>query len=264
MASTDLYRYSSLERRAPYSSLAPFYDRIMAHVGYHSWLRLVRDIFSRYLSCEHPSILEIGGGTGTLGRLLVDEAYEYIGSDRSLAMSHEASKQGIPFVCADGRHIPFKRHFDMVMFLYDGINYLLDIADYTRLCSEAYQCLRPGGLLLFDVTTETNSLRHFVDFLDFEDYDDGAYVRHSYYETSSRLQFNDFTIFCRSSRPSSEQLFEKHREHHVQKVLSVPEIVAAVPADLFSNIGIWDGFSLKKYSSRSERIHFLYRKNSVL
>jgi SAM-dependent methyltransferase len=232
----------------------------MAHVEYRSWLKLIKDILNSRLPSASPSILEIGGGTGAMGRLLLDENFEYQGSDKSSGMCAQALAKEVPFACADGLHLPFKKRFDMALFLYDGINYLLNPHDYTQLCTEVHACLRPKGLFLFDVTTETNSMMHFLDFLDFEDYGDCAYIRHSYFEQSSTLQFNDFTIFSRTHRDAHPDLFEKHQEQHVQKVLPVAEISKSIPDNLFSIIGIWDGFSFRKYSSRSKRIHFLCRK----
>jgi SAM-dependent methyltransferase len=233
----------------------------MAHVDYPSWQRLIRDIINAYLPDSRPSILEIGGGTGILGRLLLDNGFDYSGSDMSCSMCLEAVKKGVPFVCADGRNIPFKTGFDMVLFLYDGINYLLKPEDYTVFCIEACRCLCSGGLLLFDVTTKTNSTKYFFNLLDFDDFGDSAYVRHCHYEQFSGLQMNDFTVFCRSPHHPDQPLYEKFLEHHVQKVLPVSEIIKAIPKDLFTVTGIWDGFSFRRYSSRSERIHFLCRKN---
>jgi len=231
----------------------------MAHVEYRSWLRLIKTIAARYLGTSSVSIVEVGGGTAALGRMLRAGGFTYRGSDFSFAMCREALKKGLSFFCADARHLPLKTTFDFIVFLYDGINYLLEDDDYALFFGEACRCLRPGGLLLFDVTTEANSLKHFYDFLDHEDFGDYSYVRHSYYEPKSQNQYNDFTIFLRDNN-NPRLLFEKRVERHVQRVLSVGDIRRLIPEALFAVVGVWDSFSFKRYAPRSERIHFLLRK----
>ncbi len=43
-------------------------------------------------------------------------------------MSQEAVKKNIPYFCADARLLPVKKQFDVVLFLYDGINYLQTVS----------------------------------------------------------------------------------------------------------------------------------------
>jgi len=243
-----------------YKSLAPLYDRLMSHVEYDQWLALIQRITEKYIDIRSPSILEIGGGTGVLGSMLAKYGFNYTGSDLSFSMCRESQRRNLPVFCADARIMPVKRTFDLIIFLYDGINYLQSAAEYNRAFNEVARILIPGGLFLFDITTEANSMRHFTDYLDFDDYGDYCFVRHSYYNEETTTQHNDFTIFSESSHIPG--LYEKSKEKHVQKVFPVKYIEEAIPRSLLGVVGIWDGFTFKKYSSRSERIHFLLRKNS--
>lgn len=247
-----------LNKESSYSSLASVYDRLMSHVEYDEWADLINKISRRYIKKKKISIFEIGGGTGSLAKLLIHSGYNYYGSDLSPHMCREAAQKKIPFFCADCRALPLKKSFDLVIFLYDGINYLPRLDHYSILFDQVYQCLNPGGYFLFDITTETNSIRHFFEYLDFEEYSDYSMVRHSYYDEEKTLQYNDFTIFKLTDE--KPDLYEKISERHIQKVLPPKLIEDAVPRNLFKIIGIWDGFSERKYSIRSERIHFLLKK----
>jgi SAM-dependent methyltransferase len=233
----------------------------MNHVQYHEWSMLIRRIVSRYALTTTPSLLEIGSGTGVLGSLLAGEGYRIQCSDRSFGMCQIAQQRCAPVVVADGCALPFKNRYDMVIFLYDGINYLLTPQEYSRLFASVAQCLVPGGLFLFDITTHANSMRYFTDLYDYENLDDCFYARHSYYNAEARLQYNDFTIFV--PHPQHPTLFEKHDEHHIQRVFPVTQIQQCIPDDHFETIGIWDSFSFKRFSASSERIHFLLRKKRV-
>jgi predicted TPR repeat methyltransferase len=246
-----------------YGALAPLYDRIMAHVGYHQWLSLIDHVVAGYARTHHPSVFEIGGGTGVLGRLCVDAGMPYRGSELSMSMCRQAARRGLPFFCADARNLPLKRdiRFDVILFLYDGINYLMTASDYRQVFSQAHEHLACGGLFLFDITTLHNSRKNFNEYVDADDLGDSFYFRHSYFDAASSIQHNDFTIF--SATPSQPGLFEKSRECHRQKVLSVGDVRDCIPGTLFQTIGIWDNFSLRKYTARSERVHFLLRKKEA-
>jgi SAM-dependent methyltransferase len=241
-----------------YAALAPLYDRIMSHVEYGAWVRLINRVAADHLPPDRRAVLEVGGGTGVLGAQLARAGFRYHGSDRSRAMCAQARCRGLPFFCADARFLPLKRRFDILLFLYDGINYFLDMSDYDRFLRQAHSVLADGGLLLFDVTTEANSLTHFRDYLDFDDFGHAAYVRHSYYDSALRMQYNDFTIFVRAN--SAADLFSRHTEHHAQMVPPVIDIVKAIPEELFEVVGVWDGFTTRRYSSRSTRVHFLLKR----
>lgn len=243
-----------------YHALAPVYDRVMSHVEYDEWLELIKRIIKKHIRKKNPSIFEVGGGTGSLGEMLIQNGYRYFGSDLNRNMCKEARLKNLPVFCADCRAIPLKKPFDLIIFLYDGINYLLSIDDYRILFDQVYQSLSPGGCFLFDITTETNSVRHFFEYLDFEEYDVYSLVRHSYFEQNDSLQFNDFTIFKRVR--NNPPLYEKLSERHVQKILPPRIIEKNIPENKFKILGIWDGFTERKYSIRSERIHFLLKKTA--
>lgn len=240
-----------------YQALAPIYDRMMNHVEYDEWALLIKKILKKYSTAIKPSVLELGGGTALLAQSLEKLNVSYFGSDLSFSMCQQAQKKSFPFFCCDCRHIAVKKKFDLIIFLYDGINYLQTLQEYSQLFNEVHYCLQDNGLFLFDITTETNSLRHFYDFLDFEDFGDSSYVRHSYYDPECCIQFNDFTIF---QKFKDNDLFQKFSELHIQKVFPAKSIEEQIPPSKFKIIGIWDDISFRKCSAKSERIHFLIKK----
>lgn len=240
-----------------YRQLADIYDELMLHVSYEDWVDLIGRIKKKYIRKDSVSLLEIGGGTGSLGNLLLSEGYRYHGSDISYDMCFQAIKKEIPFVCCDARAIPFKNMFDLIVFLYDGINYCMEIAEFKKVFNSVYDTLLPKGFFLFDITTEFNSKSYFNDFVDYEEFDDATYIRHSYYDSVKKIQHTDFTIF---SRDEEDEKFCRGYDFHIQRIYSVDDIVNAIPKDRFSVVGIWDDFSFEKYHGKSERIHFLLQR----
>ena len=251
-----------------YCALAPIYDTIMSHVEYDQWVLYIEKILDDYGETGAARIFEIGGGTGLLGSKLRAEGYRYTGSDRSFFMCRQAMKRGLPFFSADARSLPLKNtvSFDMVIFLYDGINYLQTINAYPLVFEQVHRHLNRGGLFLFDITTIANSQENFSEFLDAGDFDGHFYFRRSYFHAVDSMQYNDFTIFKQIQNdprsPDNACLYQKAFEHHAQKVFHVKTIKAAVPGNLFDIIGIWDNFSFKRYSPGSQRVHFLLKKKS--
>jgi Predicted methyltransferase (contains TPR repeat) len=251
-----------------YSALAPIYDRIMSHVEYDQWVLYIKNILAQYGEAPAPHIFEIGGGTGLLGLKLAAEGFAYTGSDLSFSMCRQARLRGMPFFAADACFLPLKKKavFDSIIFLYDGINYLPTIDVYPAVFEQIHAHLNPRGLFLFDITTIANSLENFSEFLDAGNIDGHFYFRRSYFHDIESMQYNDFTIFKQiPNGPHSADgayLYQKSFEHHAQKVFHVKTIKAAVPEELFDIVGIWDSFSFKRYSSGSERVHFLLKKKS--
>lgn len=262
-----------------YSALAPIYDRLMAHVGYYRWHVLIEQVVQRYCETRRPSIFEIGAGTGVLGERLLSAGFPYLGSDLSFPMCRQARTRLARILCADGRCLPLKDNvrFDIILFLYDGINYFMKKEEYEEMFEQAYGHLNRGGLFLFDVTTVFNSVNNFNEYVDADDFGDFFYFRHSYFNSSKSTQYNDFTIFRRLDvgRPANGAagaamlrdgtcaLYEKSMERHEQKVFPVKIVRDYVPRNLFDILGIWDNFSFKKHTARAERVHFLLRKKDA-
>ncbi|MCX7726172.1 MAG: class I SAM-dependent methyltransferase [Chitinispirillaceae bacterium] len=244
-----------------YSIIAQFYDILMAHVNYYKWIRLIENVIKKYIKREKIIIFEIGGGTGILAKMLKEKGYSYFGSDLSFEMCKESMKKGVPFLCADGRALPIKKEYDLVIFLYDGINYLQTLTEYTQLFFSVYKCLRKDGFFLFDITTHTNSYKFFRDSYFSYEIDNITIIRHSYYIETKSLQVNEFCIFYPvENRNNEEMYYVKKKEVHYQKLFEADQIISAIPLSHFKISGVWDGFSMKKFKPSSERIHFLLQK----
>jgi ubiquinone/menaquinone biosynthesis C-methylase UbiE len=244
-----------------YNILAEYYDTIMNHVNYFEWY----DLIARIIKCNSlkkpVSILEIGGGTGTLGDMLSKKRnIHYFGSDLCYNMAYMASKKKLPCFCADGRFLPVKKKFEMVIFLYDGINYLPTLSDYRKLFYSVATCLHPNGLFLFDITTRQNSITYFFDLYDYQEIKGTSVIRHSYYHPNNYLQKNDFFFF--SPVKGHSNLFTKQIESHSQKIFKPEQIKTVIPESIFTCRGIWDNFSMNTFNENSERVHFLLQKKS--
>jgi SAM-dependent methyltransferase len=239
-----------------YGALAQIYDKAMLYVPYDSWFSLISKICRQNALGKGAKILEIGGGTGTLGKKLADNGFSYLGSDISFEMAKVARDKGLNFLCADCKNLPFNAQFDLLLFLFDGINYIFEADGFTQTFEEAHRVLSKGGLFLFDITTQTNSKTNFSSYREALAEEDFTYIRESYYDDENNIQHNEFDIFLK--RPDGN--YGRFKELHSQKVRKAEEVTALIPGNLFEILGIWGDYGQKKYTQRSERVHFLLRK----
>jgi hypothetical protein len=140
--------------------------------------------------------------------------------------------------------------------VYDAFNYLMTEEDATRCLSEARRVLAPGGLCIFDVTTEANSRRHFEDMLDFGELEGCTYVRESRFDREAGLQRNDFTFFV-EREPG---LFARHKESHQQRIYRLSRLRAMARKAGLEFEGCFEGFTFRPGSESSERVHLVLRR----
>ncbi|MFA6109507.1 MAG: class I SAM-dependent methyltransferase [Candidatus Latescibacterota bacterium] len=245
----------------PYERLAAIYDHVMRHVDYRSWAGYLRDLLARY-GPSPASVIELACGTGSVGleavRLKVPVVLAVDLCEAMLQVAREkALRAGIAldFRRADLRDLspvappsPFAAGF----CVYDSFNYLLTPDDLRTALDQVHGILSPGGLFIFDVCTERNSLRYFSDFEDREEGPGFSYERHSFYDARERLQMNRFRIRFEGEAAPAEEL-------HAQRIYPLAEVRAVVAESPFELVAAHDGFTFRKGSDQSDRVHFVIR-----
>ena len=245
----------------PYESLAHIYDHVMQHVDYRNWAGYIRSILTRYDS-RPRELVDLACGTGNLTLELHRLGYTVTGIDVSASMIETARKkahsfQADPsFLVGDLRQLTDLEdltYFDAAVCVYDSFNYLLTEANVRSSIDEVFRILQPGSLFIFDVCTERNSLRYFSDVHDTGVGPGFRYERHSYYDRESKRQYNHFSIYLDSH-------VEVHKETHTQRIYAWDDLVSFVEASKFDLLDAFSGFTFKKGSARSDRIHFVLRR----
>jgi SAM-dependent methyltransferase len=250
----------SVRDETSYRHIAPYYDWIMAHVDYDGWGRYLSRLWNKFGS-DPASILELGAGTCPFAsRRVFPAKARVVYTDLSPHMLSRAE----PAASAPRRHraavnalaLPFKARFQLCVMIYDALNYLMSETDLARCLSEILRVLEPGGLFIFDITTEANSRRHFEDVLDYGELEGCTYVRASRYDREARLQSNEFTFFT----AAEGGLWRKRVESHQQRIYRVSKLRALARKAGFEVAGCFEGFTLRTGREASERVHFVLRK----
>lgn len=242
----------------PYQALAARYDQVMEHVDHAAWAALIERIWKKH-KVSPRRILETGAGTCRMAPHLEKPGRWLVASDLSERMLSRGEGRVRRRVAADFRRLPFAdASFDAILCLYDAVNYCLNLPDLRGFFSEASRVLLPGGTLVADITTATNSRRHFMEMTSHEELDGVHVVRHSWYEPAERIQFNEFHLF----EPTGKGLFRLRQEVHEQRIWALSDFDAASARAGLSRVGAWSD-KMVTADARSERIHLVFRKDSA-
>ena len=253
----DTAKTEELVSANPYSAIARGYDLIMEHVDYDQWAGFTDELLWSY----HPrpnSVRELGCGTGSFAfHLQPLGEYQYTATDKCPEMIEVAREKAalngknISFEIEDFSNYTVDEPHDVVILLYDGLNYLLKDEEVVSLFRCTYDALKPGGIFFFDQSTPANSINNEAFFCDEGEMDGFSYVRGSRYDRDSRLHTTTFDIVIDG---------KSYSEHHTQRAYSYEEIQNLLKATPLETVVAFDGFTSKPANERSERIHWVVRK----
>jgi predicted TPR repeat methyltransferase len=228
----------------------------MFHVDYAGWADYLRRSFQKG-GIPVREVLDLACGTGSIIMELARTGLLLTGADKShemvLRALRKARSRGYPFrfLCADMSTLCLKKKYDAVVCTYDSFNYCLSTDACISVFLNVAHYLRPGGLFVFDVCTQKNSRHYFQNYSE-DDFARGVhYRRRSRYSTIDHIQINEFSLMSVEGETT---------EVHRQRIYRLSEIQAMIPPDLFEIVGMYDGFSFRSASERSDRAHFVLKR----
>lgn len=240
----------------PYTALASVYDLVMDHIDYEEWALYIRDIV-REFAREPETVLELGCGTASFALEFAEMiGAHYLATDASPSMIRVAREKATMFGAAidldvaDFRSIEVDRTYDLVLLLYDGINYLLT----PRAVETALACIRntlaPNGYLIFDQSTPANSMNNASFFEDSGEEGSASYVRQSRFDVQTGLHHTSFQMIIEG---------ESYTEHHVQRAYTLETMKGCVTRAGFDLVAMLEDFTTEQATSDSERVQWVLR-----
>lgn len=208
-----------------YSFFADRYDSYMAHVDYDLWYSLLNNWHKIYSGHARNKVLELACGTANIASRFVRAGSQVDASDLSYQMLENASKKEFkPNLYRASLTDPIAgRDYDLILCLFDSINYLGHSSQISTCLNEVARALAEGGLFIFDISTLLNSMENFFDCCHWVKGQDYGLLHKSYYEMGQRRQTSELSLFKRWG--ASYNLQEE--EHH-QRVYMVQELIELI------------------------------------
>lgn len=244
-----------------YKRFAAYYDAMMHDVDREAWA----DYLDGFLKeAQAHDVMDCACGTGAMTIALHKRGYHVIGNDVSPEMlmqaRNNAFKEGaktIIFICEDMRKLAIHKPIDALLCVCDGVNYLTEPKDALSFFRHAYDCLKPNGLLLFDVSSAYKLSVVLGNNTFTEETDDYAYIWKNTYDEKNALCEMDLTCFVKNG-----ERYDRFSETHIQRAYTAEALTALLAEAGFRDIRAYKAFTRQRVKADSERIQFAARKGS--
>ena len=216
-------------------------------------------------------------GTGNMTLALRKLGLIMSGADISDEMLAQASGKSrrlglqIPWIHQDIRAIRTHRPLDAVVCACDGVNHLMSDADILKFLHGAYNALRPGGTLAFDISSAYKLSRILGCNTFGEDKSDVCYLWNSNYDEATHVCQMDLTFFSRikSRQENGSSLcgadcgtytndtYKCFRETIIQKAHDAGHLQKLMEGSGFSRVAAYGDMTLLPDDGTCERIHIV-------
>jgi len=161
-----------------FSTIAPYYDRLMSFVNYPSWVVYIEKII-QLSNLKEKAIFDLACGTGVCLQLWAEKGYRVIGLDKSFEMlmvcrERLSGKNNALLIIGDMRNFRLAKQVPVITCLYDSLNYLLTDAELLACFRRVHDALRADGVFIFDMNT-IHSLRDEWGNNSFQRRDEGLF-----------------------------------------------------------------------------------------
>jgi SAM-dependent methyltransferase len=231
-----------------YDTFASHYDAV---VGQREDVALFLQKLLRTYAPKAKTLLELGCGSGSMLKIL-SRRYNARGIDLSSKMI-ELAKRKAPKAkvsVGDITRFSFDEHYDAIICPFDTINHVTSFPAWKRVFANAHKHLKPGGVFIFDVNTETKMERYATEPVFAEIMKNEISI-----VDVQRVRRYRYLVNLRLLRREKGELYRNHE-------VLIPELVVPTPAILkelsnyFTRVTLVDP-DRKKPSDETEELFFV-------
>ena len=239
-----------------YTDFALIYDRLMEDVPYEQWAAHYLELLDKY-GAKGKKCTECACGTGKLTIPLQKNGMQMTGIDLSGDMLQLAMKNArnagvtIPFVRQNMCELTLPGRTNAILCTCDGLNYLTKKSDVQQFFRRAFEALKPGGVLLFDVSTPYklscvlgNTTRTFVS-------GDYCYIWNNHFTPQNACVRMNLSIFTKNE----DQTYTRTEEFQRQRAHSREELKAWLEETGFGRIRFFGNMRMTAPRDQDMRWH---------
>ncbi len=245
-----------------YTSFAEVYDQLMDNVNYERWADFYQQLLQVNGVAQGSKVCECACGTGALTLPLVRRGFQMTGVDLSQEMLWIAAQKarkmglGLPFVQQDMRQLRLHRQMDAVIATCDGVNYLLTDEDVCAFFRAAYNAMRPGGALIFDVSTPWKLENVLGNELICEDREDVTYFWQNSFSRRTGLCDMALCFFLKEKDGRYRRIDETQK----QKAHTRETLTALLQGCGFADVHVYGNSRMESPRDKEQRWHFTARR----
>ena len=243
-----------------FDGIAFLYDELMRGVPYAAWVDYVQRILARY-ECHPSSVLDLCCGTGSVGLLFAEKGCRVSFVDISPAMvalaRRKTEAKGIQadFHVQDVSSLRLGRRFDLVISLFDSLNYVLDSCALQESFQNVCEHVQPGGMFIFDMNTELAFATGLFNQSNLGSRTPLLYEWRSTYDPAARICSiqMDF-VYKRGGidrQVSVTQYQRAYDEEEVEEMLTTAGLQV---------VAVYNAYTFRKATKRSDRVFFVARR----
>lgn len=235
----------------PYENLSIVYNRIMRKVNYEKWAEYIWTIAAANIDGE-ISALELGSGTCSFANILRRNVKSIVASDISSSMLFQSKDKKLKKICFDMSAIPLKKKFNLVISLFDSVNYLTSKKKFFSMLKDVECILDDNGIFTFDVSLEKNSYK-FIKYSNHSGSVKNIQCDHqTNFNPKTRIHKNIFIIKFKDGK----QIIETHK----QKIYPFNFYFEVIEKTNLYVAECYRAFTFSKGSANSDRLQFILKK----
>ena len=241
-----------------YAAFAGVYDALMEQVDYKAWAAHYDQLMQLCRVKKGARCVECACGTGSITLPLRKMGYQMTGVDVSEEMIQKAMERArneglmIPFIRQDMCQLQLPRKTECILATCDGVNYLAEPEKVKQFFRAAFDGLKSGGALIFDVSSEyklKNTLGNNTLTCDEEDV---AYIWHNRFNEKTACVDMALSIF----RKRADGAFDRIEEQQTQRAHTKEELCQWLAEAGFEQVKVFGNLRMTAPRSNDERLHF--------
>ncbi len=243
-----------------FTQVAPYYDELMCTVPYKSWVDYVEAILRR-VGHRPLDVLDLCCGTGRVGAELALRGYDVVGVDVAEGMVHKCRERRpvLPAAVMDATKPGLREgSFDLVVSLYDSLNYIVDPDGLQACLHGVARALRPGGLFIFDLNTARALRIGLFTQTNASTREPLMYRWEAHWDEGRRLCRVDMHFRWRG--PGEQVEFS---ETHYERAYEEREIREMLGAAGMETLHVWEAYGFRRPRNSSNRLYYVARKLEV-